>query len=80
MGSGKRIDVKTSPLELPFQDGPGFDWFPNSQSVFYDYDERGEKAIELREVNPATGEQKVLVREESNHYVDPGENALSVCA
>jgi dipeptidyl-peptidase 4 len=73
VASGKRIDVKTPPLELPFQDGPGFDWFPNSQSVFYDYDERGEKAIELREVNPATGEQKTLIREESAHYVDPGE-------
>ena len=75
VASGKRIDVKTAPLELPFQDGPGFEWFPNSQSIFYDYDERGEKAIELREVSAATGEQRVLVREESAHYVDPGETS-----
>ena len=70
--SGKRIDVQAS-IELPFQDGPGFDWFPDSKSFFYDYDERGYKAKELRVVDAATGEQKVLVREQSDKYLDPGE-------
>jgi len=70
--SGQRIDVQAS-IELPFQDGPGFDWFPDSKSFFYDYDERGYKAKELRVVDAATGEQKVLVREQSDKYVDPGE-------
>jgi dipeptidyl-peptidase 4 len=71
--SGKRIDVKTTPLELPFQDGPEFDWFPDSKSFYYDYDERGYKAKELRIVDASTGEQKVLIREQSDLYVDPGE-------
>ncbi len=71
--SGKRIDVKTPPEELPFQDGPGFEWFPDSKSFNYDYDERGYKAKELRVVDAATGEQRVLVREQSDSYVDPGE-------
>jgi len=70
--SGKRIDVQAS-IELPFQDGPSFDWFPDSKSFFYDYDERGYKAKELRVVDAATGEQKVLVREQSDKYLDPGE-------
>src|ERR1700728_440102 len=70
--SGKRIDVQAS-IELPFQDGPGFDWFPDSKSFHYDYDERGFKAKELRVVDAATGEQKVLVREQSDALLDPGE-------
>jgi len=70
--SGKRIDVQTL-LELPFQDGPSFDWFPDNKSFYYDYDERGNKSKELRAVDAATGEQKLLVRETSELYVDPGE-------
>lgn len=70
--SGKRIDVQAT-LELPFQDGPGFDWMPDSKSFYYDYDERGYKAKEVRIVDASTGEQKVLLREESDKYVDPGE-------
>jgi dipeptidyl-peptidase 4 len=70
--SGKRIDVQAS-IELPFQDGPGFDWFPDSKSFHYDYDERGFKAKELRVVDATTGEQKVLVREQSDLLLDPGE-------
>ena len=71
--SGKRTEVKTAPLELPFQDGPGFEWFPDSKHIYYDYDERGFKAKELRVVDPETGEEKVLIREHSDQYVDPGE-------
>jgi dipeptidyl-peptidase 4 len=71
--SGKRIAVQTPPLELPFQDGPGFEWEADSRSFYYDYDERGYKAKELRVVDAATGEQKVLVREQADSYVDPGE-------
>ena len=71
--SEKRIDVKTAPLELPFQDGPSFEWFPDSKAIFYDYDERGFKTKEIRVVDTETGEQKVLIRERSDQYVDPGE-------
>ena len=71
--SGKRIDVDSASIELPFQDGPEFDWFPDSKSFRYDYDERGYKAKELRVVDASTGEQRVLLREESDTYVDPGE-------
>lgn len=71
--SGKRIEVQTAPLELPFQDGPDFDWFPDSKNFYYDYDERGYKAKELRVVDGSSGEQKVLIREQSDTYVDPGE-------
>jgi len=69
--SGKRLDVNAS-IELPFQDGPGFEWFPDSKSFFYDWDERGYKAKELRVVDASTGEQKVLLREQADPYLDPG--------
>jgi dipeptidyl-peptidase 4 len=71
--SGKRIDLKTAPQELSFQDGPGFEWFPDSKAIVYDYDERGSKAKEIRVVDPETGGERVIVRETSDHYVDPGE-------
>ena len=70
--SGKRIDVQAS-IDLPFQDGPGFDWFPDGKSFYYDYDTRGYKAKELRVVDATTGEQKVLLREQADPYLDPGE-------
>lgn len=76
--SGKRIDVKTSPLEIQFIGGPGFRWFPDSEHFYYRYDERGEKSIELREVNARTGDQKVLIDEVAKPYpyVDPGESFM----
>ncbi len=70
---GKRIDVKTDPLEMQFQGGPGFEWFPDSKGFYYDHGERGEKEIELRTVDADTGEQRVVIREKSDRYVDPGE-------
>jgi dipeptidyl aminopeptidase/acylaminoacyl peptidase len=71
--SGKRVDVKTDPIELPFQDGPGFEWFADSKTIYYDADDRGFKTKELRVVDPETGEQKVLLREHNDDYMDPGE-------
>jgi dipeptidyl-peptidase 4 len=73
---GKRIEVKTEPLEMQFQGGPGFDWFPDSKSFYYEADERGEKSIEIRTVDAKTGEQKTLIREQAEHYVDPGETFI----
>ena len=73
--SGRRTDVKSASIELPFQEGPGFEWFPDSKNFYYDYDERGYKAKELRVVDGSTGEQRVLVREQSDPYVDPGETS-----
>ena len=70
---GRRIEVKSPPIELPFQEGPGFEWSPDSKQVVYDYDERGFKAKQIRTIDPETGEQKVVFREHSGEYVDPGE-------
>ena len=71
--TGKQIEVKTKPLEMQFQGGPFFEWLPDSQHFYYEHDLRGEKRIEVREVDAATGEQKVLVQESAETYVDPGE-------
>ena len=72
--SGKRIDVQNATQELPFQDGPDFEWFPDRKSFHYDYYERGFKAKELRVVDASTGEQKVLVREQADSYLDLSES------
>ncbi len=69
----KRIDVKAASLEVQFQGGPGFEWFPDSKTIYYEAWERGEKGIELRTVDSETGEQEVAVREKSDRYVDPGQ-------
>jgi dipeptidyl-peptidase-4 len=77
--SGKRIDVKTEPLEIPFQGGPGyFEWFPDGKCFFYEHGTRGNKETELRVVNGETGEQRVLISEEGTLYVDPGEHFFHV--
>jgi dipeptidyl-peptidase-4 len=73
--SGKRIDVKTSPLEIQFIGGPGFRWDPENQHFYYRYDSRGDKSMDLREVDANTGEQRIILRENADPfpYVDPGE-------
>jgi dipeptidyl-peptidase-4 len=71
--SGRRTEAKCPPIELPFQEGPGFEWFEDGKSFFYDYGERGSKAIELRVVDATTGEERVVIREQATNYVDPGE-------
>jgi dipeptidyl-peptidase 4 len=68
-----RVDVKTPALDIAFQGGPFFEWFPDNKRFHYQTEERGWKQIELREVDAATGEQKVLLRETGEKYVDPGE-------
>ena len=78
IAKSKRIDVKTAPLEMQFQGGPGFTWFPDSNSFHYDYGERGFKSIELRTVDAETGEQRVVLREQSEKYVDPGETFFRI--
>ncbi|HEV2618240.1 MAG TPA: DPP IV N-terminal domain-containing protein [Candidatus Acidoferrales bacterium] len=73
--SGKRVDVKTAPLDLEFQGGPGyFRWFPDNKSFFYERGTRGNKETELRVVDAETGEQKILINEEDGLYIDPGEH------
>ena len=71
--TGKQIEVKTKPLEMQFQGGPFFEWLPDNQHFYYEHDSRGEKRIEVREVDATTGEQRVLVQESADTYVDPGE-------
>jgi len=56
--SGTRVDVKTAPLEMPSQEGPDAGWSSDSKTLFYDYDDRGFKAKEIRTIDPQTGEQK----------------------
>ncbi len=73
--SGKRVDVKTEPLEIPFQGGPGyFEWFPDSKSFFYEHGTRGNKETELRVVDADTGDQKTIIPEQDGLYIDPGEH------
>ncbi|HJT71358.1 MAG TPA: DPP IV N-terminal domain-containing protein [Terriglobales bacterium] len=73
--TGRRTDVKTAPLEIPFQGGPGFfRWTPDGKSFFYEHGTRGNKETELRVVDAETGEQKALISEQDGLYIDPGEH------
>lgn len=74
--SGKRIEVKTSPLELEFQGGAYFAWFRDSQHFWYRFHTRGYKQIDLREVDAATGAERTVISERSDTYVDPGETFM----
>lgn len=76
--SGRRIDVQTSPLELEFQGGPYFDWFKDGKRIYYMFRSRGEKSAELREVDAETGKERVMLREDSTTYIDPGENQVKM--
>ncbi|HEV2351575.1 MAG TPA: DPP IV N-terminal domain-containing protein [Terriglobia bacterium] len=76
--SGKRIEVLTEPLALEFQGGPDFEWFKDSKRIYYLFRSRGERSAELREVDPETGKERVVVHEESTTYVDPGENRIKM--
>ena len=71
--TGKRTDVKGPPIEMQFQGGPGFEWFPDNKSFQYQVDARGVKSITLWVVDAETGDQKVVMSEKSDRYVDPGE-------
>lgn len=73
--SGKRIDVKTEPLKIPFQGGPGFfRWSPDGKFFYYQHGTRGNKETELRVVDAESGEQKVVISEQDGQYIDPGEH------
>src|SRR5262245_1947296 len=74
--SGRRIEVKTSPLGIPFQGGPGYVWFQDSKRLRLNWTERGYKSIERHVGDAETGEQKTMIREHSDEYVDPGQTTF----
>jgi dipeptidyl-peptidase-4 len=76
--TGKRNTVQTDPLDLEFQGGPFFAWFKDSKRIHCMFRARGEKTAEFREIDAETGKERTVVREESNTYVDPGENHVEI--
>ncbi|MGD0696166.1 MAG: DPP IV N-terminal domain-containing protein [Terriglobia bacterium] len=76
--SGKRIDVETDPLEIYFQDGPDFTWFKDGKRFHYMFQSRGYKRSEFRVVDAETGKQHTVMGEESENYIDPGENSAQI--
>lgn len=71
--SGRRVDVKTEPLFVDFQGGPYFDWLPDSNHFTYLHYSRGYHSVALREVDASTGDQRAVITEKSDTYIDPGE-------
>jgi dipeptidyl-peptidase 4 len=71
--SAKLTPIKTPPVDVDFDSGPGYRWFDDSKSFFYEHSDRGYKAMEVRIVDAETGEQKTILREEAKLHVDPGE-------
>ncbi|HEY6944781.1 MAG TPA: DPP IV N-terminal domain-containing protein [Candidatus Acidoferrum sp.] len=77
--SGKRIEVKTAPLEIQFQGGPGFDWYENGRAFSYDAWERGEKSIELREVDAARVSKKLCFAKKARSMWTPERRISAFC-
>jgi dipeptidyl-peptidase 4 len=78
VSSGHRVEVQTEPLQNSFQGGPHFAWFKDNKRFHYMFRSRGEKSAEFRVVDAETGKQRVVVSEESDTYVDPGENDAEI--
>ncbi len=73
--AGKRIGVKTPPLQIYPEGYPQrFEWL-NNDHAFYIYESRGEKYFALREVDAKTGVQRTIYQENAKPYpyIDPGE-------
>ncbi|HLJ91158.1 MAG TPA: DPP IV N-terminal domain-containing protein [Candidatus Angelobacter sp.] len=71
IADGKRTDVDGPQLDLAYYGGPDFSWFKDSKRFYFQVDGRAERFIEIREADVETGKTRVLVREESDKYVDP---------
>lgn len=76
--TAQRVEVQTDLLEIFFQGGPDFAWFKDNKRSHYMFRSRGEKRVEFREVDAATGRQRVVVEEEAETYIDPGENRAEI--
>src|SRR5581483_2922742 len=67
----KRTEVKVQPLQMFFQEGPGFRWSHDNLHFTFDVAERGYKCIELREADAESGAVRTLIQEKSDTFVDP---------
>lgn len=63
-----KLEVKTDPLLVPYQQAPRFRWSKDGARAFYLYFDRGDKYAELREVDAETGEQRVVHHEAADPY------------
>lgn len=63
-----QMPVKTDPLLVPYQRGPQFRWSKDGKHIFYLYAARGDKYVELREIDAGTGKQRVVHRETADPY------------
>jgi len=48
----------------------GFEWFPDSKSVMFEYNQRGHQVYRVFETSAETGEVKTLIEETSNTFVN----------
>lgn len=76
--SGREIKVQTLPIAMYFQGGPYFRWSRDNTRLDYTWRARGYKRVEYREVDPATGSQRVLIAEQADVPVDPGQNFFAL--
>ncbi|MGH9659327.1 MAG: DPP IV N-terminal domain-containing protein, partial [Bryobacteraceae bacterium] len=72
IASRRQIDVKTEPLDLLYTGGPNLRWFADSRRGYFVYTRRGYQNVQLREIDAATGDVRVLVDERSETFIDPG--------
>lgn len=69
-GSWRRIPVQTTALPMQYFGGPRFSWTEDGERAFAVVADRGYTRREVRKIDPATGEVRVLINEEGNPFVD----------
>jgi dipeptidyl-peptidase 4 len=69
--SGKTTWVRMEPIEIFFQDGPSFQWLHDNTHFVFDYNTRGYKSAEIREVDATNGQVRTIVQEHADTFVAP---------
>ncbi len=63
--------ITTEPLDQLYYGGPRFEWAEDGSSAWFTWTRRGNRAMELRAVDPASGATRVMARESVEPHVDP---------
>jgi dipeptidyl aminopeptidase/acylaminoacyl peptidase len=70
VGSWRRTPVHMPALGLQYYGGPGFRWTEDGSRATVVVPDRGYTRVEVREIDPATGDVRVLLEEEGEPLVD----------
>ncbi|MNH93750.1 Prolyl tripeptidyl peptidase precursor [compost metagenome] len=68
--SGRRIPMAAPAQPVLYYGGPWYEWSADSRAVFERVPTRGYGALQMRRIEAATGEARLLTEDKSDTYVD----------